>query len=135
MQLEMENIEQECDNLHTETTKTKERISESSLRLHQLTSITSPEQQMIDQVTIDHTAMNSEIESLQQEKLSIQDASKNLSDEIEECKRRAAHLSSEISEIDMNALRYSLISTIYTRQSPRSKEAYRNSNPQPINWI
>ena len=104
MQLEMENIEQECDNLHTETTKTKERISESSLRLHQLTSITSPEQQMIDQVTNDHTAMNSEIQSLQQEKLSIQDASKNLSDEIEECKRRAAHLSSEISEIDIERI-------------------------------
>jgi chromosome segregation ATPase len=104
MQLEMENIEQECENLQTETTKTKERISESNLRLHQLTSTISPEQQMIDQVTNDHTAMNSEIQSLQQEKLSIQDASKNLSDEIEECKRHAAQLSSEISEIDIERI-------------------------------
>ena len=104
MQLEMENIEQECENLQTETTKTKERISESNLRLHQLTSTISPEQQMIDQATNDHTAMNSEIQSLQQEKLSIQDASKNLSDEIEECKRHAAQLSSEISEIDIERI-------------------------------
>lgn len=101
LQVEMENIERECDTLQTETSMTNDQIEQSSIRLRQLTS---PEQQRIDQATNDFNAINSELQSLQLEKSSIQDASKNLSEEIEEYKRQAAQLSSEISEIDIERI-------------------------------
>lgn len=104
LQEEMESTEQECDTLQEEILETKNRIQESTLRLRQLTSITSPEQQTIDQVTNDFVDIDSEIKALQKEKISIQDISKNLSDEIEEYKRHAARLSSEISEIDIDRI-------------------------------
>jgi len=104
LQVEMENIERECDTLQTETSMTNDQIEQSSIRLRQLTSTTSPEQQRIDQATNDFNAINSELQSLQLEKSSIQDASRNLSEEIEEYKRQAAQLSSEISEIDIERI-------------------------------
>jgi chromosome segregation ATPase len=104
LQFEMETIERECDTLQTETSMTNDRIEQSSIRLRQLTSTISPEQQRIDQATNDFNAINSELQSLQLEKSSIQDASKYLSEEIEGYKRQAAQLSSEISEIDIERI-------------------------------
>ncbi len=104
MQLELEYIEQECETLQKETMETRDRVQESSLRLRKLTSTAPPEQQTIDQVTNDFIAIHSEIQTLQQEKASIQDASKNHSEEIEEYKRHAARISSEIFEIDIERI-------------------------------